>query len=258
MFKRIDDILDSESIWKEFRKDIIINSSRAEALRYLRVNPRVKSRTPKMDEKREVGRLNEEVKVYMAKNSTRKRIRAIAYRLVASSFYFERSGPPREANDHVTVQGEHLCATASRDIQVHYFPQRLFEAHESIGTILCRFAKGSDNLRNLGIYLQNCQQQSFQPYFEIHEIADEGGSQRVEIGPDIIAGMTAFGYFDVNSIAIPISSKTGSISIDLHLTNEPTYVFPISGLPRNLADTAPLKRTSMHAHNSPPSPTLVC
>ena len=249
MFKRMDDILDSESIWKEFRKDIITNSSRAEAQRYIRINPKVKSRTPKMDEKRDMARLYDEVKAYMVKTSVRNRIRAIAYRLVASSFYFERSGPPREADDHVTVQGESLYATNSRKIQVHYFLQRFFEAHKSIGTILCRFAKGSDNLRNLGTYLQKCQQQSFQPYFEIHEIANEGSWQRVEIGPDIIDGMTAFGYFDVKSIAIPISTETGSICINLHLTNEPTYMFPISGFPRNLVGTVPLKKSSTHTHN---------
>jgi patatin-like phospholipase/acyl hydrolase len=52
MFKRMDDILDAESIWRDFRKDIITNSSAMEARRYQRLNPKVKSRTPKMDEKK--------------------------------------------------------------------------------------------------------------------------------------------------------------------------------------------------------------
>ena len=109
---------------------------------------------------------------------------------------------------------------------------------------MCRFAKGSDNLRNLGIFLQNRQLQSFQPHFRVHEIGNESTAQTIVVDPNIIKGMRDFGFFDVKSIVIPVSAQTGSICIDLHLTTEPTYVFPISGFPRNLADTAPLKRTS--------------
>ncbi|KAF2650662.1 hypothetical protein K491DRAFT_697115 [Lophiostoma macrostomum CBS 122681] len=214
MFKRMDDILDAESIWRDFRKDIITNSSGIESQRYQRLNPKVKSRTPKMDDKRELNKLDAEVKEALAKYSMKNKIRAIAYRLITSSFYFEKSGPPRETDDHFVVQG----------------------------TILCRFATGSNNLRNMGHLLQERQLKSFQPYFSIHETTFEGSAQQIEISPDFIHRMTAFGSFDVGSIAIPVSSQTGSISIDLYLTSERTLVFPISGFPRNLADSAPLKK----------------
>jgi hypothetical protein len=112
----------------------------------------------------------------------------------------------------------------------------------AVGTILCRFATGSNNLRNMGHFLQDRQLKSFQPYFSVHETTYTGAAQHIDISPGVINQMTAFGSFNVGSIAIPVSSQTGSISIDLHLTSDPTFVFPISGFPRNLADSAPLKK----------------
>jgi hypothetical protein len=102
--------------------------------------------------------------------------------------------------------------------------------------------------------LQKCQLQSFQPYFNIQEVKQEDGALKVVISREIISAMVEFGFFDVGSIAIPISSQAGLVAIDLHLTNDRNKPraglgCPISGFPRNLTDMEPLKKTSKSTSN---------
>ena len=106
LFKRVDNILDSESIWRNFRKDIVGISSSHVAQRYIRVNPRIRFQTPKMDEKSQVGKLQDDVRSRMQSQSMREKVSAITSRLVASLFYFEKSGPVKEYSDHYIVQGK--------------------------------------------------------------------------------------------------------------------------------------------------------
>lgn len=104
--KRVDNILDSESTWRSFRSDVVGNSSHIQAQRYTRMNPQVKFRTPKMDDKSQVSKLYEDVRARLQTHGMRTKVIRIAYRLVASSFYFEMSGLPREVDGQFIVQGE--------------------------------------------------------------------------------------------------------------------------------------------------------
>jgi hypothetical protein len=112
-----------------------------------------------------------------------------------------------------------------------------------LGTICCRFAKGSDYLRNIGHIMQKHQLQSFQPYFRIREVMHEETAQRIDISPAVIEKMTKFAHFDIGSIAIPVSLQMGLISIELHLTDDRRINYPISGFPRSLVNEEPLKKT---------------
>lgn len=105
--KRVESVLDAELTWKEFQKDVVGTSSPIAAERYIRVNPRTQNRTPKMDDKAQITTLHEEIKFSLRTHSMWTKIEAITHRLVASSFYFEKSGPSREAGDRITIQGEH-------------------------------------------------------------------------------------------------------------------------------------------------------
>ncbi len=106
--KRVECVLDAENTWKEFRKEISTATPSA-AERYIRINPRTSYRAPKMDDKAQVYALQEEVRSKLKSHTgTRVKIRVVAHRLVASSFYFERSGPPRVADDHIILQGNFL------------------------------------------------------------------------------------------------------------------------------------------------------
>jgi len=103
--KRVESVLDAELTWNEFRKDVVGTSSPTAAGRYIRVNPRTKNRTPKMDDKTQIHLLHDEVKSYLRTHIMHENIESIAHRLVASSFYFEKSGPSRVAGDTITIQG---------------------------------------------------------------------------------------------------------------------------------------------------------
>lgn len=105
LFKRVDNILDSESIWRSFRKDIIGASSSIVAERYVRINPKTRLRTPKMDDKSQAQRLHDEIKSSMESLSMRAKITNIAYRLVASCFWFERTGPTKTSDGRHVIKG---------------------------------------------------------------------------------------------------------------------------------------------------------
>jgi hypothetical protein len=105
--KRVESVLDAELTWKEFQKDVVGTSSPIAAERYIRVNPRTKNRTPKMDDKAQIHDLHEEIKSSLHRHDMQTKIEAITHRLVASSFYFEKSGPSREAGERITIQGQY-------------------------------------------------------------------------------------------------------------------------------------------------------
>lgn len=105
LFRRVDNLLDSEAMWQSFRNDVVGSSSHMQAQRYVRINPRVQSRTPKMDDKSQVDNLSDDVSTRLRSIGMREKIIRIVYRLVASCFYFEALGPSREVDDHLQVQG---------------------------------------------------------------------------------------------------------------------------------------------------------
>jgi hypothetical protein len=106
--KRVESALDAEATWREFRKDVLVSfgtSSHAAAERYIRVNPRTKNPIPKMDDKSQVNTLHEDVVSSLRTPHSQIKLKNIAQRLIASSFYFEKSCPSRRAEDHIIVQG---------------------------------------------------------------------------------------------------------------------------------------------------------
>jgi hypothetical protein len=103
--KRVESALDAEATWREFRKDVVGTTPHAAAERYIRVNPRMKNRIPKMDDKSQIDNLQEEVINSLRTHGSHTKVKDIAQRLVASSFYFEKTSPSRPTDDHIIVQG---------------------------------------------------------------------------------------------------------------------------------------------------------
>lgn len=103
--KRVESALDAEATWREFRKDVVGTLPHASTERYIRVNPRTKGRVPKMDDKSQIDALQEDVTSSLRPHGPQTKIKNIAQRLVASSFYFEKSSPSRRVDDHIIVQG---------------------------------------------------------------------------------------------------------------------------------------------------------
>ncbi|KAF2012508.1 hypothetical protein BU24DRAFT_442957 [Aaosphaeria arxii CBS 175.79] len=224
--KRVESVLDAENTWKEFRQEITASSPIA-ASRYIRMNPRTSNRTPKMDDKAQLQTLQFEIQKKLGPTtSLGLKIKAIAHRLVASSFYFEKSGLPRMVGDgDIVIQG----------------------------SIRCRFAVGSENIRNLGIYLRKHQKANFQPFFRIHEVALLESAQTVCITAEIIRDMIERSIFRMESIAIPMTTETAILSMNMYLVNEreASSGYSISGFPRSVTDEESLRRQP-----TPSSPNL--
>jgi hypothetical protein len=102
--------------------------------------------------------------------------------------------------------------------------------------------------------MQRRQLQSFQPYFEIHEVKHPGRVKRVTITPEVVNMMIEKGYFNVGSVVIPVSKNSDLVTVNLHLTNDktkphPLSGFPISGFPQSLVEAEPgMKRSCKLSH----------
>lgn len=104
MVNRVDNILNSEQLWNEFKIWVLDAKAASEGRRYLRINPKLGYRPPRLDEKGQLEGLRATVIDKLRNtNSYRWRIARIVHRLVASTFYFEKREAPRQYEDY------HLC-----------------------------------------------------------------------------------------------------------------------------------------------------
>jgi hypothetical protein len=80
--------LDCERVWEEYME--VLNPSSRDEYRYVRLNPDLLENPPALDQVNKMKPLLEMVRRQMQKH---KRIDEVACQLIASSFYFEKSGP---------------------------------------------------------------------------------------------------------------------------------------------------------------------
>lgn len=90
---RMDNVLDSELAWRDFATDVG-GSDEASTVsqRYIRVNPDLQRVVPRLDAKEQLKDLQQWTISFMETPSMRKTILNVSHRLVASSFYFDKSG----------------------------------------------------------------------------------------------------------------------------------------------------------------------
>lgn len=78
--------LDSEKIWRSYMN--VLNPPPNQRARYVRINPQLRENPPALDEVERLPYLQEVVREM---SSTDVSIQMVAHRLIASSFYFEKS-----------------------------------------------------------------------------------------------------------------------------------------------------------------------
>ncbi|KAE8444662.1 hypothetical protein EG329_014318 [Mollisiaceae sp. DMI_Dod_QoI] len=219
LVNRIDNVLDAELAWRDFTTDVRgPDRSGAQSDRYIRINPDLKTAVPPIYAKEELKSLQMWTINNMASPANKARIRGIADRLVASSFYFEK-GTAKESQPS--------------------------EGWKCPGKIYCRFENGSTEIRELGRYLRNKQSGSFQPYFTVRDSAFETGDQlKLLITPEKLDAMIERAHFDMDRFDIHISSRSAATNIALCLAEpEPlsSTLNCISGFPRTLITEDKLK-----------------
>ncbi|KAF7502349.1 hypothetical protein GJ744_006003 [Endocarpon pusillum] len=209
----LDSILDAEREFRLFEAD---QSHFGSSDRYIRLNPDLQGQPPPLDEAAQMLPLQEKVQKIFKTPAYELIMERIAYRLVASSFYFAKS--PSIEHDKVT------------------------RSYECKGRISCRF-EGSANdmkasLRHLGEFFRRQSTTTFRPYFTVKGKETDMDVQTIEIDRQTSEDMIADANFHIaENLKISIPDKLSSITIFLCLlpsrASEPE-LYPISGFPRTL------------------------
>jgi hypothetical protein len=100
----MDNILDAEKAWEQFRSDVAPTSD--DASRYIRINPDIGRQPPKLDEVKKIGELIRDARKALKTPESRAQIARLAHILVASTFYFElRNGPVSNSDGTFSCAG---------------------------------------------------------------------------------------------------------------------------------------------------------
>lgn len=168
-----------------------------------RVNPDLGREPPAMDEVGKLDTLRNQVQAWLTARTQRSKITEIACILVASSFYFERSGNARSSSG---------------------------SSIELPGFIKCRFSGDRDGLIGLGKFLAAA---SLSVYLDIHNSPSGRGSDRKRFP---VEAMNNIGRWDDVGLLIKIPGEDAitTISIDMPNICHNSRQFPISGFPRPL------------------------
>ncbi|KAK8118120.1 uncharacterized protein PG998_006401 [Apiospora kogelbergensis] len=210
--ERFDYLLHCNRIWNDFMAEMGVADSNSSGSKYnlhrrmLRINPDLKSKVPRLDDKSQVDAIENATREYM--RSIPDEIREIANKLVASTFFFARES---------IEQAHDIC--------------------DKIGHLCCRFEDGSDEMKGLGHFLLRCARGNFLPYFIIQD--DEDETYPIKFTNNTLTDMETRGVFILERIDLRLSAENSTTQISLVLQSD-TYPhldnthIPISGFPRRL------------------------
>jgi hypothetical protein len=108
MVNRVDNILNSEQIWLDFKNDTAPSwrEHHWPGWRYQRINPKLGYKPPRLDDKAELATMNRTVREKLRREQHyRKKVSRVAHQLVASSFYFEKANISKDENGYRSCQG---------------------------------------------------------------------------------------------------------------------------------------------------------
>ncbi|KAL8938711.1 MAG: hypothetical protein Q9216_003748 [Gyalolechia sp. 2 TL-2023] len=218
LFAKMHDSLDTEKTWQKFIETVPAEDV---AQRYIRINPDLRHGVPALDEKSSIQGLETETRRSLSYMNSA--IRAIADRLVASCFYYEKASGQ-------IVDGQ-IFGTQLPSRPIHLTDRLLMQGH-----IRCRLEDGSQKLRELGERLRSFQRYDFSPRFIIcEEDLNPDPRDNVSITPEIINNMVDFSKFSVAEPVIHISHPQARTTIAVVLRDaDPPVSLPISGFPRQL------------------------
>lgn len=213
--KRVDDVLDAEVAWLEFRDYAVRERTEAKGRRFVRFNPDLEKDPPSSDSKGDIEQVQMKVRKSLQLPHRVQALRNVAHRLVASSFYLD-------------LQSK---STAERSEQI------------CTGSICCRFDDGSTEMHGLGRMLKECVTDGFEPYFYVRpDYKNRELTSQITVSIHVIETMIEHGVFGVPNVYIPLRDESRATSITLFLTPhdglEPDG-FAISNMPRVLLGEKP-------------------
>jgi predicted acylesterase/phospholipase RssA len=192
--------LDSEKTYQDFILQIGLPKEYSD--RYQRINPLILEDPPALDDVHRMKDLQSTVRKQMTNDTA---IISAAYRLLATSFYFEKISPIiPQAN------GSLLCT----------------------GMIRCRLPRAT--FADLGRFLGTSHERSEGPYFVIRERNRPQDAQQIFITPETLTNLIFKRKWHMNSIHITVSNPIALTEIVLCIKKNEE--FPISGFPRTLQE----------------------
>ncbi|KAH8665171.1 hypothetical protein BGZ60DRAFT_379045 [Tricladium varicosporioides] len=217
-------MLNCDRRWEQFCDVMIRPGSEGTPRQYIRANPELSFPVPALDDIESVPKLRQEVQKIMKRPKNKEWLRDMAYRLVASTFFFEK--------DHVSIREEE-------------------DQFACKGRICCRFSNSSERMKELGKYLHGFLKPNFLPYFFVCEPKKYSfeTSKMIPLTRPIINNMWTYGAFDAVNIDIKASGldaetmillclKEGDFrrtySMDVDYDPNKFDDIPISGFPRKL------------------------
>lgn len=104
-----------ENSWREFCSDVAnIDLSNPDESRYFRINQNLGRKPPNLDEVSELGNLKMATRRLLKQPENSQKIEKVAYKLIASLFYYERHGTPKPVSGAAwSCTGEivfHVCS----------------------------------------------------------------------------------------------------------------------------------------------------
>lgn len=216
------DVLDAERAWRDFITADPENSPQKMTRKCVRLNIDFgQEEPPPQDRESQIRRISTLASDNVQETSFQAALRNVAYRLVATSFFF---------------RVESRCENSIS------------------GRICCRFAEHSDEVKGLGLLLRDWAKGGFQPFFTTLAVPDSGTDQtRVAISSDLLSQMTEQGLFDLPEITIPLANDEETSSINICFMEcdslEPEG-YPISGFPRSLCSAGNTCRPVSGANES--------
>ena len=207
--------LNSEQTWRNFLQGVAPSDHFKD--RYIRLNLPLTKDPPRLDDVHVMHELQEMTLSHYTRR--RDEVKAVANRLLATSFYFERAS-------EVVTEKEDGSVSLS-------------------GHIVCRFPPGSEQVRALGEAFRKRSTDAFNrnhaehnPYFVIMERRKEKDAHQVIISTATVDRMMADAHFSIGQITITLSDKIAETEICLCFGDQPSKptFYPISGFPRCLVE----------------------
>jgi hypothetical protein len=104
-------------MWNEFRNsNVDTRWPNIQPLPYIRINPDLKDTVPELDDKQALTKLHDNLHRALTHPEASKDFQRIAFQLVASTFYYARSGPVVSSSGSYTADGKCLQRYYSHSI----------------------------------------------------------------------------------------------------------------------------------------------
>ena len=209
--------LDSEKAWHSYMN--VLQPPSNHRSKYIRINPQLNEDPPRLDEVERMSYIQDMVREMLMSDD---KIQKVALRLIASSFYFEKSQSSDVTSDgKVQIRGMY-CDHLFKNICSARFA----------GNLHCRLLDDSQEVSELGKLLRDKIQHGNDLFFVVQEEPRGRHAKQVCITNDVIERMVRKCQFKMSSILVELSNQLANTEIMLHFGANDIY--PISRFPRSL------------------------